>query len=60
MKYLKFLFKCMDTNIVNFREKNNYKVKIAETFGRKKFDTLTKAKIAALNGYEYLKEKGDW
>ena len=37
-----------------------FKVKIGETFGHKTFDNLEKAKIAAFNGMEYLKEKGEW
>jgi hypothetical protein len=39
---------------------NQYKVKIEETFGKKTFDTLEKAKIAAFIGVEYLKDKDDW
>lgn len=42
------------------KKTNKYKVKIGETFGKKTFDTLTEAKIAAFNGMEYLKDKGDW
>jgi hypothetical protein len=41
-------------------QSNNFKVKIEKTFGNKTFDTLEKAKIAAFNGIEYLKEKGEW
>ncbi len=37
-----------------------FKVKIDNTFGRKRFDNLDKAKIAVFNGIEYLKEKGEW
>jgi hypothetical protein len=45
-----------------YRDKKTkkYKVKIGETFGKKSFDTLESAKIAAFNGIEYLKENGDW
>lgn len=48
------------SNIVIFRDKrtNKFKVKIDEVFGRKFFDSLSKAKIAAFNGLEYLKQKG--
>jgi len=42
------------------KKTNKYKVKIGETFGKKTFDTLAEAKIAAFNGMEYLKDKGDW
>lgn len=42
------------------KKSNKYKVKIGERFGKKTFDTLEKAKIAAFNGMEYLKEKGKW
>ncbi|MES2387861.1 MAG: hypothetical protein V4543_07645 [Bacteroidota bacterium] len=37
-----------------------FKVKIGDTFGKKEFDTFVKAKIAAFNGMEYLKDKGKW
>ena len=37
-----------------------FKVKIGEIFGHKTFDSIEKAKIAAFNGMEYLKETGDW
>ncbi len=49
-------------NVVIYREKqsDNFKVKIDNVFGKKKFDTLQKAKIAAFNGLEYLKNKGEW
>ena len=48
--------------LVIFRDKKNlkYKVTIDGTFGRHSFQTLDKAKIAAFNGVEYLKEKGEW
>jgi ribosomal protein S4E len=57
-----FYLNVNDTNIVIYRDKasNQFKVKIAETFGKQKFDTLQKAKIAAFNGFEYLKAKEDW
>lgn len=42
------------------KKTNKYKVKISEQFGHKTFDTLEKAKIAAFNRMEYLKEKGKW
>jgi hypothetical protein len=49
-------------HLLIYRDKktNKYKVKIGETFGKKTFDTLEKAKIAAFNGMEYLKDKGEW
>jgi hypothetical protein len=37
-----------------------YKVKVGDTFGKKQFDSLKQAKIAAFNGMEYMKERGDW
>lgn len=51
-----------DRPLIIFRDNitSKYKVKIRETFGKKTFDTLEKAKIAAFNGMEYLKEKGEW
>lgn len=39
---------------------NKYRVKIGETFGNKSFSNLQEAKIAAFNGMEYLKERGEW
>lgn len=42
------------------KKTNKYKVKIHDTFGKKSFDTLTKAKIAIFNGIEYMKERGIW
>lgn len=49
-------------HLLIYRDKKTtkYKVKIGETFGKKTFDTLEKAKIAAFNGMEYLKDKGEW
>lgn len=49
-------------HLLIYRDKktNKYKVKIGVTFGKKTFDTLEKAKIAAFNGMEYLKDKGEW
>ncbi len=49
-------------HLLIYRDKgtNKYKVKIGETFGKKTFDTLDKAKTAVFNGIEYLKEKGNW
>jgi hypothetical protein len=51
-----------ERHILIFRDKktNKFKVKIAETFGQKAFDNLEQAKIAAFNGMEYLKAKGEW
>lgn len=48
-----------DTRVLIYRDKktNKYKVKVGDTFGKKSFDSLEKAKIAAFNGLEYLKEK---
>lgn len=37
-----------------------YKVKIDETFGKKEFNSLVEAKIAAFNGIEYFKKKDIW
>lgn len=39
------------------KKTDRYKVKIDKVFGHKLFDNLEKAKIAAFNGMEYLKEK---
>ena len=49
-------------NVVIYRDKrsNKYRVKIDDIFGKQQFDLLQKAKIAAFNGLEYLKEKGEW
>jgi len=57
-----FFLNVNGSNVVIFRDNrtNKFRVKIDEIFGRKTFDTLPKAKIAAFNGLEYLKEKGDW
>lgn len=45
-----------------YKEKRTlkYKVKIDDTFGKKSFNDLSKAKIAVFNGIEYMKEKGKW
>ncbi len=42
------------------KETGKFKVKIGEIFGKKEFDNLDEAKIAAFDGIEYLKESGDW
>ena len=49
-------------HLLIYRDKitNKYKVKIGETFGKKIFDTIEKAKVAVFNGVEYFKEKGNW
>lgn len=51
-----------DKHLLIYKDKktNKYKVKIGETFGRKAFDNLRAAKMAAFNGMEYLKEQGEW
>jgi len=42
------------------KKTGKYKVKIDDTFGKRSFDYLEKAKIASFNGIEYLKAKGEW
>jgi hypothetical protein len=37
-----------------------YTVSVNGIFGKKRFDTLSAAKIAAFNGVEYFKEHGKW
>lgn len=51
-----------ERHLLIYRDKktNKYKVKIGETFGNKIFDSLEKAKIAAFNGMEFLKDNGKW
>ncbi|WET67954.1 hypothetical protein [Sphingobacterium sp.] len=51
-----------DNHLLIYTDKktNKFKVKIEETFGRKSFDKLEQAKIAAFNGIEYLKNTGEW
>ena len=50
-----------ERHILIYQDKTKmYKVKIDKTFGKKFFDTLEKAKIAAFNGIEYLKNIGNW
>lgn len=46
-------------HLLIYRDKktNKYKVKIGETFGKKTFDSLEKAKVAVFNGIEYLRRK---
>ncbi len=58
----KLLLKIRGRLLLIYRDKksNKFKVKIGETFGKKAFDNLEKAKIAVFNGIEYLKEKGEW
>lgn len=48
-------------HIVIFKDKSQkYKVIIDDIFGKKTFQELHKAKIAAFNGIEYFKEIGKW
>ena len=37
-----------------------YRLKIDNIFGKKTFETIEQAKMAAFKGVEYLKEKGKW
>lgn len=37
-----------------------YKVSIDSTFGKKSFENLAEAKVAAFNGIEYLKDNDQW
>jgi hypothetical protein len=48
--------------LVIFRDKKNlkFKVTVDGTFGKHSFKTFELAKVAAFNGVEYLKEKGEW
>ncbi|HVX00594.1 MAG TPA: hypothetical protein VHA52_09205 [Candidatus Babeliaceae bacterium] len=48
--------------ITIFRDKRTgkYKVSVDGTFGKKSFEQITEAKIAAFKGIEYLKDKGRW
>lgn len=48
-----------ERHIVIYREKksNKYKVKIGNVFGKKQFDSLEEAKVAAFNGVEYYRSK---
>lgn len=57
-----FFLKVDRQHLLIYKDKktDKYKVKIGETFGKKTFNTLAEAKIAAFNGKEYLKDKGDW
>jgi len=45
-----------------YRDKKSarYKVKVGKVFGKKTFDNLDNAKMAAFIGMEYLKDKGEW
>lgn len=56
--YLNF----QEHHLLIYQEKRTkkFKVKIDDTFGRKTFDDLRRAKIAVFNGIEYLKNKGQW
>jgi len=51
-----------DRHLLIYRDKttNKYKIKIADTFGKKSYTYFEDAKMAVFNGIEYLKEKGDW
>ncbi|MBE9462052.1 hypothetical protein ACFP1I_12510 [Dyadobacter subterraneus] len=42
------------------KKTSKYKVKIGDTFGKKAFDKIEKAKVAVFKGIEFLKEKGRW
>lgn len=56
--YLKISNHC----ITIFTDKYNgkYKVRIDETIGKQFFNDIEAAKIAAFNGIEYFKERGEW
>lgn len=57
-----YFLNIQERHLLIFKDKktNKYKVKVGERFGKKTFDTLEEAKIAAFNGMEYLKDKGEW
>ncbi|MBS1684406.1 MAG: hypothetical protein JSS76_06610 [Bacteroidetes bacterium] len=57
-----YYLKVEERIILIYRDKksNKYKVKVGDTFGKKQFSTLDEAKIAAFNGMEYLKDRGEW
>ena len=48
--------------ILIYQDKNTYqyKIKIGDIWGKKKFNDLESAKIAVFNGIEYLKEHNQW
>ncbi|MBK9149104.1 MAG: hypothetical protein IPM12_14970 [Flavobacteriales bacterium] len=48
--------------VLIYRDKSSsqYKVKVDETWGKKRFKDLDDAKMAAFQGIEYLKELGTW
>jgi hypothetical protein len=46
--------------IFRLNNSSQYKVVIDKTFGKKIFNDVASAKIAAFKGVEYLKEKGEW
>lgn len=51
-----------DKVIVIFRDKKTakYKITIDRTFGKRSFNSLAEAKVAAFNGVEYMKEQDLW
>jgi hypothetical protein len=54
--------KVNDHHILIYKDRNTkkFKCKIGEHFGKKQFDTIEIAKVAAFNGIEYFKEKNQW
>lgn len=54
--------KVNEHHILIYRNKGNekFKCKSGEHFGKKQFDTIELAKVAAFNGIEYYKEKNEW
>ena len=49
-------------HILIYKDKRTkkFKCKIGENFGKKQFDTIELAKVAAFDGIEYYKEKNEW
>ena len=42
------------------RYSGKFKIKIDDLYGKKTYDEIENAKIAAFKNVEYLKEKGKW
>ena len=57
-----YYLKIEERLLLIFQDKktSKYKVKIGDTFGKKAFDKIEKAKVAVFKGIEFLKEKGKW
>jgi hypothetical protein len=57
-----YYLKIEERLLLIFQDKktSKYKVKIGDTFGKKAFDKIEKAKVAVFKGIEFLKEKGRW